>query len=85
MKIAELKGEKTVKALAKRLLAQSSTSSDKEMEAALLHLNPHLNQIGGLERERPSWFRKSLPLPPMNRSGRCAVWLKNYCAKVKTC
>ncbi len=49
MNIAELKGEKTVKTLAKRLLAEPSKKTKKttnaEMEAALLRLNPQLNQI----------------------------------------
>ena len=53
MNIAELKGEKTVKTLAKRLLAQPSNASEKEMEAALLRLNPHLSQIGDLEKGTP--------------------------------
>jgi hypothetical protein len=54
MNIAELKGEKTVKTLAKRLLAESSKkTTNAEMEAALLRLNPHLAQIGDLEKGTP--------------------------------
>lgn len=54
MNIAELKGEKTVKTLAKRLLAEPSPETPKttqaEMEAALLRLNPQLSNIGELEK-----------------------------------
>jgi hypothetical protein len=57
MNIAELKGEKTVKTLAKRLLAEPSKKTKKttnaEMEAALLRLNPQLSQIGDLEKGTP--------------------------------
>jgi hypothetical protein len=57
MNIAELKGEKTVKTLAKRLLAEPSKGTPKttqaEMEAALIRLNPHLSQIGELEKGTP--------------------------------
>ena len=57
MKIAELKGEKTLKALVKRLLAEQpkgrAKKTEGEMEAALLHSNPHLNQIGELEKGTP--------------------------------
>ncbi len=57
MKIAELKGEKTVHTLAKHLLAEPSTDTPKttldEMEAALLNLNPHLAQIGDLPQGTP--------------------------------
>jgi len=57
MNIAELKGEKTVKTLAKRLLAEPSNKTKKttnaEMEAALLRLNPQLSQIGDLEKGTP--------------------------------
>lgn len=57
MKIAELKGEKTLKALVKRLLAEQpkgrAKKSESELEAALLHSNPHLNQIGNLEKGTP--------------------------------
>ena len=57
MNIAELKGEKTVKTLAKRLLAEPSKRTKKttnaEMEAALLRLNPQLNQIRELQEGTP--------------------------------
>src|SRR5437762_1766112 len=57
MNIAELKGEKTLKTLAKRLLAEPSKKTKKttnaEMEAALLRLNPQLSQIGDLEKGTP--------------------------------
>jgi hypothetical protein len=57
MNIAELKGEKNVKTLAKRLLAEPSKDTPKttqvEMEAALIRLNPHLSQIGELEKGTP--------------------------------
>lgn len=57
MNIAELKGEKTVKTLAKRLLAEPSKKTKKsrnaEMEAALLRLNPQLNQIRELKDGTP--------------------------------
>src|SRR5437762_992152 len=57
MNIAELKGEKTLKTLAKRLLAEPSKKIKKttnaEMEAALLRLNPQLSQIRDLEEGTP--------------------------------
>ncbi len=57
MNIAELKGEKTVKTLAKRLLAEPRKETPKttqaEMEATLLRLNPQLSNIGGLEKGAP--------------------------------
>jgi hypothetical protein len=57
MNIAQLQGEKTVSALATRLLAQPTKDTPKttqsEMEAALLRLNPHLNQIGSLNTGTP--------------------------------
>src|SRR3954468_6287882 len=57
MNIAELKGEKTVKALAKRLLAEQPKSRAKkteaDMEAALLRANPHLKQIDSLDKGTP--------------------------------
>ena len=57
MNIAELKGEKTLKTLAKRLLAEPSKktkkTTDAEMEAALLRLNPQLSQIRDLEEGTP--------------------------------
>src|SRR4051812_2642020 len=57
MNIAELKGEKTVKALVKRLLGEQpkgrAKKTEAEMEAALLRVNPHLNQIDSLEKGTP--------------------------------
>jgi hypothetical protein len=57
MNIAELKGERNVKTLAKRLLAEPSKKTKKttnaEMEAALLRLNPQLSRIGDLEKGTP--------------------------------
>ena len=57
MNIAELKGEKTVKTLAKRLLAEPSKKTKKttnaEMEAALLRLNPQLREIRDLKEGTP--------------------------------
>ena len=57
MNIAELKGEKTVKTLAKRLLAEPTKDTPKttqaEMEATLLRLNPQLANIGELEKGAP--------------------------------
>jgi hypothetical protein len=54
MNIAQLKGEKTVKTLAKRLLVEPSKDTPKttqaEMEASLLRLNPQLAKIGDLEK-----------------------------------
>ncbi|HEY2800189.1 MAG TPA: hypothetical protein VGI85_06320 [Chthoniobacterales bacterium] len=52
--ITELQGEKTVASLAKRLLADPSKDTPKttqsEMEAALLRLNPELDQIKDLPK-----------------------------------
>src|SRR5712691_6584401 len=57
MNIAQLQGETTVSALATRLLAQPTKDTPKttqaEMEAALLRLNPHLGQIGSLDSGTP--------------------------------
>lgn len=57
MKISELKDEKTVKALVKRLLAEQPKGrvrkSETEMEEALLRSNPHLHQIDNLEKGTP--------------------------------
>ena len=68
MNIAELKGEKTVKTLAKRLLAEPTRDTPKttqaEMEAALLRLNPQLNQIGTLEKGTPIVVPADFPLAP---------------------
>src|SRR6478672_12186140 len=66
MNIAELKGERTVKTLAKRLLAEPSkktkNSTNSEMEAALLRLNPQLNQIRELEGGTPIVVPVEFPL-----------------------
>ena len=68
MNIAELKGEKTVKTLAKRLLAEPTRDRPKttqaEMEAALLRLNPQLNQIGELGKGTPIVVPEEFPLAP---------------------
>lgn len=68
MNIAELKGEKTVKTLAKRLLAEPTKDTPKmtqaEMEAALLRLNPQLNQIGDLEKGAPIVVPDQFALAP---------------------
>ena len=68
MNIAELKGEKTVETLAKRLLAEPSKDTPKttqaEMEAALLRLNPHLSQIGDLEKGTPIVVPDDFSLAP---------------------
>lgn len=68
MNIAELKGERTVKALAKRLLAEPSRDTPKttqaEMEATLLRLNPHLSQIGELEKGTPIVVPDNFGLAP---------------------
>lgn len=54
MKIAELTGDKTVQALAKRLLKESGASiAVNELVAALVRLNPHLSQIERLEEGTP--------------------------------
>jgi hypothetical protein len=66
MNIAELKGEKTLKTLAKRLLAEPSRKTKKttnaEMEAALLRLNPQLNQIRELKEGTPIVVPGEFPL-----------------------
>jgi enamine deaminase RidA (YjgF/YER057c/UK114 family) len=68
MNIAELKGEKTVKTLAKRLLADPTkdtpANTQAQMEAALLRLNPQLNQIGELDKGTPIIVPDDLPLDP---------------------
>ena len=55
MNIAELKGEKNVKTLAKGRFRnrqkKTSQTSQKEMEAALHRLNPRLKQIGDLAKQ----------------------------------
>ena len=54
MKVAELKNDKTVDALAKRLLKDSpSTVPPRELAASLLRLNPHLSRIDALEEGTP--------------------------------
>jgi len=66
MNIAELKGEKTVKMLAKRLLAEPSKKTRKttnaEMEAALLRLNPQLRKIRDLKEGTPIVVPDEFPL-----------------------
>ena len=68
MNIAELEGEKTVKTLAKRLLAEPTKDTPKttqaEMEAALLRLNPQLSQIGDLEKDAPIVVPDGFALAP---------------------
>ena len=67
MNLTELRGEKTIKALAKRLLEQpakntkTQKSDTTEMEAALLRLNPHLGQIGDLEKGTPVLLPENFP------------------------
>lgn len=59
MNITELKGEKTVRELAQRLVEaapainQRKETAVETMEAALLRLNPHLNQIADLKAGTP--------------------------------
>jgi hypothetical protein len=68
MNITELQGEKTVNALAKRLLESSATqgasekSKESEMEAALLRLNPHLNGIADLQKGTPVLLPENFPI-----------------------
>lgn len=68
MNIAELKGEKTVGTLAKRLLAKPSKGTSRttqiEMEAALIRLNPQLNKIGALEKGTPVVVPEEFGLAP---------------------
>jgi hypothetical protein len=68
MNIAETKGEKSVSTLAKRLLAEPTKSTAKttqpEMEAALVRLNPHLDQIGELEKGTPIVVPDEFKLAP---------------------
>lgn len=77
MNIAELKREKTVKTLAKRLLAEPSKKTRKttnaEMEAALLRLNPQLNQIRELKEGTPTLFLANSPLMAMSHLRRHAA------------
>lgn len=69
--MTETRGEKTVKALAKRLLeaegnkhksAARKTAASGEMEAALLRLNPHLGRIADLEKGTPILLPENFPL-----------------------
>jgi hypothetical protein len=57
MNIATLQSEKTVKSLAARLLAEPTKdtpkSSQTELEAALVRLNPQLNKISQLDPGTP--------------------------------
>ena len=54
MNVAALKNDKTVDALAKRLLKESpSPLPPRELAAALLRLNPHLSRIDALEEGTP--------------------------------
>ena len=54
MNVAALKNEKTVDALAKRLLKESpSAVPPRELAASLLRLNPHLSRIDVLEEGTP--------------------------------
>ena len=54
MKVAELKNDKTVEALAKRLVKESQSKTNAtELAATLLRLNPHLSQIDRLEAGTP--------------------------------
>ena len=67
MNITELKGEKTIKALVKRVLDQPSKkgarkTTESEMEAALLRLNPHLRGIADLEAGTPVLLPEKFPL-----------------------
>ncbi len=66
--IAELKGEKTVKTLAARLLAEPSKDTPKtsqvELEAALIRLNPQLNKIGELDKGTPIVVPDGFALAP---------------------
>ena len=72
MNIAELKGEKSVKTLAKRLLAEPGKDTPRttqgEMEAALLRLNPQLSQIGDLEKGAPIIVPDTFALAPEESS-----------------
>jgi hypothetical protein len=68
MNIATFRGEKTLSTLAKRLLAEpskgQSKTSQKEMEAALLRLNPHLKQISKLKKGTPILVPAEFRLAP---------------------
>lgn len=68
MNITALEGEKTVKALAKRLLASPGKTTPKttqqEMEAALVRLNPQLDQVGKLPKGTPIVVPDNFTLAP---------------------
>ncbi len=68
MNIAELKGDKTVKALATRLLAKPAKGSAKisqtEMEAELVRLNPELSKIHELPEGTPVVVPSQFGLAP---------------------
>jgi len=72
MNIAEFKGEKTVSALAKRLLAEPTSDTPKttqaQMEAALLRLNPQLSKIGDLDKGTPIVVPDDFALDPVESS-----------------
>ncbi len=69
MNIAEFKGEKTVSALATRLLAEPGKDTPKttqaEMEVALLRLNPQLSKIGDLDKGTPIVVPNNFALDPV--------------------
>jgi enamine deaminase RidA (YjgF/YER057c/UK114 family) len=68
MNIAELKGDKTVKALATRLLAKPAKGgakiSQSEMEAELVRLNPELSKIHELPEGTPVVVPSQFGLAP---------------------
>jgi primosomal protein N' len=68
MNVTEFQGEKTVSALAKRLLAEPTTDTPKttqvEMEAALLRLNPQLSKIRDLDKGTPIVVPDNFALDP---------------------
>jgi hypothetical protein len=68
MNVAQFKGEKTVSALAKRLLAEPTGDTPKttpaQMEAALLRLNPQLSKIGELDKGTPIVVPDDFALDP---------------------
>jgi len=72
MNVAEFKGEKTVSALAKRLLAEPTSDTPKttqvQMEAALLRLNPQLSKIGELDKGTPIVVPDDFALDPAESS-----------------
>ena len=68
MNIATLQSEKTVKSLAARLLAEPTKdtpkSSQTELEAALVRLNPQLNKISELDPGTPIVVPDGFALAP---------------------